>query len=373
MKGLVIWAHSYCRSTIAFFLELGKHLDCEFRLFVRKPGNSDIRTKVGFSNNEFEDACMRFITDDFEECNRLLLEYQSWNHIFGAYQNLPIYQLLINSAIRNGITYGIASEAPCNMSKPPRRYLKNIYLRYVLPVKLHSRIKNASFIINLSGDENRSLINLGWEKSKIIPCGYYSPPVPDSAPKERTESHWRDFTILISGIHQWHRSPIVLMKALNILDKRGLKFKCIVTQKGPELHSIESYIQRHKLNHKVEFVGFVKMEKLIQLYENCSVYIGAGNYEPWGMRLNDVLQCGAPIIVNQGMGGRLLVEKYGCGLTFRHNNPDDLADQIERLIRDKSLYLKLAKRSFDAALKVAPNNVAPSILEQINRYPGWGK
>lgn len=371
MDGLAIWAHSYCRSTLAFFLNLGKQLDCDFKLFVRNPERSDLRTKVGFSNSEFNNQGIEFISDDFDKCNSLLLKHRTWNHIFGAYQNLPIYNYLINSAIKHDITYGIASEAPCNMSAPPKRYLKEIYLRSVLPYKLRRHIRNASFIINLSGANNRDLEKLGWSKDKIISCGYYPPPIPGSCPYLRKEEHWRNFTILLSGIHQWHRSPFVLIKALEILANKGLKFKCIITQDGPELHSMETFVNNHGLNQKVEFLGFVEMDELIRLYENCSVYVGAGNYEPWGMRLNDVLQCGAPLIVNEGMGGCLLVEKYNCGLTFMHNNPEDLANQLSSLIQNKNDYLRIAKNSYQAALEIAPSKMAPLIFKHIVKYPGW--
>lgn len=371
MKGLVIWAHSYCRSTIAFYLSFGHALGSNFKIFVKEPASCNIRTKVGFSNNEFKDDHIEFITENFTECKSLLLKYKSWNHIFGAYQNRQLYQALINTAIKNHIIYGIASEAPCNMSAPPIRYVKNIYLRYYLPIKLRSYIKNASFIINLSGEDDKLLRRIGWKSSQIIPCGYYSPPVPNSQPKLRGEQQWENFTILLSGIHEWHRSPIVLLQALKILNERNLKFKCIITQNGPELGSLKLYSAKFKLNNLIEFIGFVEFNKLIHLYENCSVYIGAGNYEPWGMRLNDVLQCGAPLIVNQGMGGRLLVDKYHCGLTFQQNNPSELANRLEDLITHKDKYITIAQNAFLAAKEIAPEIIAPKIRLLTKNFPNW--
>lgn len=371
MNGLVIWAHSYCRSTLAFFLYLGKSSGKQFKLFVRKPSINDIRTKVGFSNNEFNDEHIEYISSDFDKCNEILLKYKSWNHLFGAYQKMPLFQALINSAINNKIVYGIASEAPCNMSMPPKRYLKDLYLRLLLPIKLRKYVKNASFLVNLSGNDDYCLNYIGWTSKQIIHCGYYSPPIPNSNPVLRGDQHWQNFTILLSGIHEWHRSPNILLNALKILNDRGLNFKCIITQNGPLLDSLKAYATTHNLTHKIDFLGFVEMKKLIQIYENCSVYIGAGNYEPWGMRLNDVLQCGAPLIVNQGMGGKLLVDKYKCGLTFKRNNPVDLANQLEKLIQNKKKYLEISQCAYSAAKEISPQIIASQIYNQIRHYANW--
>ena len=45
MKGLVIWSHSYCRSTLAFYNGLGKSLACNAKIIVLK-GLSEARKKL---------------------------------------------------------------------------------------------------------------------------------------------------------------------------------------------------------------------------------------------------------------------------------------------------------------------------------------
>ena len=76
--------------------------------------------------------------------------------------------------------------------------------------------------------------------------------------------------------------------------------------------------------------------------------------EPWGMRLNDCLQCGAPLIVNRGMGGVKMVDEYNCGLSFNRGDYIGLANAMERLMTDKALYLQIAKNAIYAAEEIRP-------------------
>lgn len=370
MQGLVIWAHSYCRSTLAFFRALGNSFGVSLKLCVWKT-NAQLRTKVGFTEDEFNDMDITFIGDNYKLALSILEKYMHYQHIFGAYQSVPIYQKIILDAHQKGCRIGICSEAPCNMTDGYKRIFKDIYIKYILPQKVKQQIKASDFIINLSGDDATSLEKLGWPKDKIIPCGYYSPRIEGTKAVKRTSSNWNNFTILLTGIHQWHRSPILLIKALVELKKEGLTPKCMITQDGPLLPLMKQIVAEHHLNN-VEFLGFVEMSLLKKLYETCSVYIGSGNYEPWGMRLNDVLQCGAPLIVNKGMGGYVMVDKYKCGLTFNRDDHHGLAEAIKTMMMNEDTYLQVASNAIAAVDKISPEYMGDEIAKKIHKlFNGW--
>lgn len=362
-KGLIVWANSYCRSTLAFYRGLGNASNLPLKIVVMK-GLSEARKKTGFAHNEFSDLDI-VPYDGLEKAGRLLDQTNDRLHIFGTYQNRGCLQL-VEEAIRHHVVFGIASEAPCNMESWPMRPIKSAYQRLVLPAKVRKVVKHASFIINYSGDDTASLTKIGWKAEKVIPCGYYSPRIPNTENVLRNENNWREFRVLLSGIHQWHRSPMLLMEALYELKGKGLTPICNITQEGPLLGKMKEFAEKHQLSN-VHFLGFVELKMLKQLYETCSVYVGAGNHEPWGMRLNDALQCGAPLIVNRGMGGVKLVDDYGCGLSFNSNDHKGLATAIEKLMKDKQLYLTVAQRAFDAVQCIEPERKAADIYSEIDR------
>ena len=369
MKGLVIWAHSYCRSTLGFYRGLGIAFGVPLKICIWKK-ITQLRINVGFTENEFSDMDITFIGNNYALASRIMEEYRHYHHIFGSYQSVSIYQKLILFAKSLDCHVGIASEAPCNMTPGFKRIPKGLYLKFILPYKVKNQIKASDFIINLSGNITIPLEAIGWDKDKIIPCGYYPPRIDNTTAVKRSTENWKNFTILLTGLHQWHRSPLLLIKALAILKNQGLTPKCYITQNGPLLNKMKKMVKKNNLD--VEFLGFVKMPELIKLYENCSVYVGTGNYEPWGMRLNDVLQCGAPLIVNKGMGGYKLVHDFGCGLTFEKNDYKGLAGAIKKMMTDEQLYLSFAEKAVNCVAFISPNAKAAEIATIIKEhYKGW--
>lgn len=174
----------------------------------------------------------------------------------------------------------------------------------------------------------------------------------------------------MTGRHEWHRDPMVLLEALHILSKHGIHCKTIITQDGPLLPQMKRYSQSHGLD--VDFPGFVSYKKLIDLYQKCSCFVATGRAEPWGLRVNDALQCGAPIVISSGMGAVKLVNDYACGLSFPQGNADALADNLALLIEDKERYCKLAQSAFVAAKACHPIAKAAEIVDVIkSRFSGW--
>ena len=90
------------------------------------------------------------------------------------------------------------------------------------------------------------------------------------------------------------------------------------------------------------------------------------------MRLNDALQCGAPLVVSDGMGGVKLVRDYGCGLEFGAGNAVELADQLQRLITNHGLYEQISLKAYAAARRCAPSVKAGELISLVkNKVPNW--
>jgi glycosyltransferase involved in cell wall biosynthesis len=155
----------------------------------------------------------------------------------------------------------------------------------------------------------------------------------------------------------------VLVKALKLLKDRCVNYRAIITQEGELLPELKKLAAKHNL--PIEFPGFLPMDELIRLYENCSVYVGSGKSEPWGMRLNDALNCGAPLIISRGMGGVKMVDDYKCGLYYSNNNAKDLADQLQRLAENKNLFLSVATKAYQAQEKISPECKARELFDVI--------
>lgn len=355
MKGVVIWAQSDCRSTMGLYEAVIKRLNVPFVValwFYRKTETYvDNRMEVGFSNEEFAQIPMIPVGEDYEKGLRILDEHPGYTHIFTVFQNSPAWRRLIVEAKRRGEKVIIACESPCNMEKGFRKLLKEIYLRFVLRWKSRAVIRSAECFINYSGNDDKYARIIGWPKEKIVPFGYFPPPIPGSKCVRRTTN--KPFHILSTGILSKYRGADVLVEALRILKDRGVPYRATITQTGELLELLKEKASRYQL--PIDFVGFVEMPKLIELYETCSVYVGAGRHEPWGMRLNDALQCGAPLVVSRGMGGVKLVDDYSCGMSYENGNAKELAAQLTKLATDLDFYDCRAGLAENAAMHCAPD------------------
>lgn len=372
MKGIVIWAQSNCRSTMALYRELIRELNVHALItlwhYNKCEGDRDIREQVGFSHDEFSDLPIEPVGEDFSKGLSVLKSHSTWHHVFCVWQGSPVYRRLIVEAKRLGCPVAVMCESPCNMASGWRRLVKAIYMRLALPLLARPVVKCADLFINDSGDNIDSALRLGWRKERIIPFGYFSPPILNSTCRQRTSNH--PFEILATGIMAKYRGADVLVEALHILKMRGVDFHATITQKGELWSTLKA--KAKAFNLPIDFPGFVEMPELIKMYETCSVYVGAGRYEPWGMRLNDALHCGAPLVVSRGMGGVQLVDAFNCGLAVAPGDACALADAIERLATEDTLYAEVASNAVHAAEMCLPVRKARELVRSIQEYvPGW--
>lgn len=364
MKGLIIWAHSKCRSTMALYRAVKERAQFPVRIVVARFDESStlaMRHNTGFRADEFDDVEMTSISGDYERGLEILSEYRGYAHLFCAYQTVPAYRKLIVDAGNRGDLVFAAGEAPCNMSSGWRWLAKDIYLRFVLRWKVRKVVKTAKAFFCYSGDASRLSSFAGWPREKIVPFGYFPPPIEGSKCVQRMVG--KPFVILSTGILSKYRGADILVRALKILKDRGVTYHAIITQEGELLPQLKKMAKRYDL--PVEFPGFLSMQELIKLYESCSVYVGAGRSEPWGMRINDALNCGAPLVVSRGVGAVKLIDDYGCGLVCRANDAKDLAYQLEILATDERKYAEIAKNAVHAAVLISPDRQAQMMISAI--------
>jgi len=358
MKGLIIWAQSSCRSTMGLYEEVAKQIGVPVVIalwfYHTKVGQADNRSVIGLNPEEFAHISTIPIGEDFVKGQKLLDNYVGYDHYFAVYQNSTVWRRLIVEAKNRGARVFVGSESPCNMSSGVRYILKEFYLRYVLKFKIHDVVSVVDKFINYSGGDNKYALLAGWPKQKIVPFGYFPPPLEGSHFIARKSN--KPFLILATGELSRYRGADILMQSLVILKKRGIDYRAIITQNGELMDELKS--KANKYNLPVELRGFIPMQELISLYEKCTVYVAAGRHEPWGMRLNDALNCGAPLVVSRGMGGVKMVDDYACGLSFRNCDPSDLAGKLELLAMNKSVYHKCTMGVKDAVEHCSPSEKA---------------
>jgi glycosyltransferase involved in cell wall biosynthesis len=355
LRGIQFWAVSFCRSTLGFYEALAQAFDVPFRVCLARDGIG-ARGEIGFTKSEFDHLDM-IVTEDEAAATRALNERGDWLQLFGTYQTTPHIQSTLARALRQGAVVGIASEAPCNMETPGlRRVTKAAYLNYLLPRRVAAVTAGAQFILNWSGDDAQSLVALGWPREKIIPMGYFPPPLPATIFRTRDFAFHAPFRILCSSALTWHRGPDLLIEALVLLKDWGVHFEASFTGTGPLEMAMRARAMAAAL--PVQFLGRVPMNDLIQLYEGCSVFVAPGRQEPWGIRVNDALNAGAPTVVSRGMGAVKLIDDYAVGSSFAAGDITHLAWQLRRLATDGEHYFAICDALTFAREQLLPRAAA---------------
>ena len=336
MRGIVIWAHSKCRSTFALYRELALLVDVRL---VAREGVPAHRCAQGVREEEFEGLSCEVIGEDWAKAAIILGETRGWIHLVAAYQVSPAFRRVALEAKCRGDVVGVISEEPWNkfddgemsIAGTIKRLLWERYLKTVLRWRVHKVVESADFLINYSGFGVNNARVLGWAKEKIIPFGYYPERI-STRGVGHAESRMRVFAPATKN--RRGRGESIIRKALNGLD---------VSLVMPDM---------------------VSDDEVRRLYAESDVLIAAGWNEPWGVRVNDALNAGVPVIVSNGMGAIKLVQETGAGVVFRRGDVVSLRSAVAEIMEK---YAKYKINAEFAGTKISPKVKAQELLAAIRR------
>lgn len=333
MKGLVIWAHSKCRSTFALYRALRDIADVPVRIVARE-GVRAHRLAQGQCEEEFADTGCSVVGEDRARIAEVMEETRGWTHLVAAYQESAVYRRIILDLRRRGDVVGVISEAPWNAHAGLKAALWEVYLRTVLRWRVSRVVRAADFLVNYSGDGDVRAVTIGWPREKIVPFGYYTPP---RGPADSAEDPGGRIRVLATATK----------------GRRGRGEEVIRAAVGGMSDRVELMMP-----------GFVDEDALARLYASCDVFIAAGEDEPWGIRVNDALNAAKPVLVGDGMGARKLVAETGAGLVFASGSASDLAEKLDALIADLPRYAEKARA---ARSLISPETKARELLSVLRR------
>lgn len=345
VRGIMIWAHSRCRSTADLYREVIRQAGVPVRIVFRE-GELECRKEQGFSESGFEDAGGRVVGEDWEAARQILSETVGWTHVVCAYQVSRTFQRVMQEAKRRGDRVVVYSEAPCEMCVGWKALAKRLYYRFVLPRKMRPVVANADLILNQSGMMGMDrLMRLGWRKEQVVPFGYVSGRLVAGGwwlvNGGRSEVRGEGVRVLHLGSEARYRGVEVAERAVEVLKNR-------------------------KVN--VEFRrtgGMLSLAELVAAIRWADVVVACGLCEPWGIRVNDALLEGTPVIVSDGMGAAFLVEKFGCGCVVPKGDSAVLAAALERCATDPDFYARIKSGALRAAQEWTPERRTKEFLEKM--------
>lgn len=210
---------------------------------------------------------------------------------------------------------------------------------------LKEKCHSASFVRTIAENGRREILEIVGNDSlanklSVIHMGVIVPEN-KSVRKEQNDV----FTFLCPADFIAVKGHRYLLDACRMLSDSDIKFKCLLAGDGPLEDKLRQSVRYLQLNHCVEFLGRLPHEKLMGLYERGaidavvlpSIITEDGEKEGIPVALMEGMSYGIPVIATSTGGIPELIGD-GSGIMIEEKNPEAIAGEIKRLIKEPSHY-----------------------------------
>lgn len=140
-----------------------------------------------------------------------------------------------------------------------------------------------------------------------------------------------------------------------------IKFK--LTGKGPLHDKLQNIVKESGYEDRFEFLGHVDKSKLIELYQNATIFVVPSHYEGLPTTLLEAMSCGLPVVATAVSGALDVIESGKNGILVPIKSPDEMAEAISKILDDEKLMSDLgiaARKTIED--KFTWNSVSDRIL-----------
>jgi glycosyltransferase involved in cell wall biosynthesis len=198
--------------------------------------------------------------------------------------------------------------------------------------------KQATAFLSMSGSyTDEYLLNKGVSKEKIFTNTQIMPrsllPAPDK------KKPFKFPYLLYLGYFRAEKDlPTLIGAWQSVKDTHGVQLILVGT--GPE----ETKLKQLSANSQtIHIIGYMEGQKKAALLSNADALLLPSLYEPWGLVVNESLYYGTPVICSDAVAASSIVNHGENGLIIRAGEQSLLAQNLQRLVGDKSLQKHLKK------------------------------
>ena len=290
-----------------------------------------------------------------------------------------------NDIIRDqiGLFHGLSNELPLNIRRA--KATKSIvtihdliFLRYpqyysfidrhIYSYKFRKACIESDRIIAVSECTKRDIVqfyHIPDEKIDVVYQGcdeQFKHPVTDDKKEEvRKKYNLPSQFILYVGSIESRKNLLLVAKALTYL-KEPIQVVAI-GKRTDYTTQVETYLKEKGLQDRMIFLHGIPFGELPAFYQMATAFVYPSVFEGFGIPLLEALNCGTPAI---GATGSCLEEAGGPdSLYVDPYNPKELAEAIERTLKDEALRKKMIEKGKEYALRF---DKAPLAKDLLNVY-----
>ena len=163
-----------------------------------------------------------------------------------------------------------------------------------------------------------------------------------------------------------YKNQSTVAKAYSRLKKKysNLEIKFIGNY-NHNLKLFNSIINENYFVNKKNFIGKVNHKKVLSYIHDSDIFIFASSAETFGITLLEGMALGMPIVCSSKSSLPEILKDGG--IYFNPNNDYELANQIERFIKDKKFRKKKSKKAFNISLRYNWKNNVEQFCNLVNK------
>lgn len=154
-----------------------------------------------------------------------------------------------------------------------------------------------------------------------------------------------------------------LIEAVHILSQNYPNLYLKIMGDGAERSILEELVDKLNIGDKIEFMGQIPKEKTSPYYQEASVFVLPSLNEGMSNAMLEALASGLPILATDTGGSKELIREGENGFIIKMKDSQDIAEKIEKLIKDLELRRKMGENSRQRALELSWENVAKQYYE----------
>ena len=185
-------------------------------------------------------------------------------------------------------------------------------------------------------------------------------------PEVRGVNKERGRVLFVGRLVYW-KGGDVLIKAASVLKRRGINVKLVFVGDGPARSEWEEMVREYGV--EAVFKGWMHGRELSEEYARAWVLVlpSRSNPKVWteslGLVLVEAMMHGTPVIASRAGGPLDVISEGEDGFFFEVEDYEDLADKLERILRDEDMAKRMGERGRRKAERYLPLSVAREYLK----------
>jgi glycosyltransferase involved in cell wall biosynthesis len=249
----------------------------------------------------------------------------------------------------------------------PKSFSRKFRLLYsiLIPVMLRNS-KKLITVSDFSRDEINSVYHCPKEKIAVV----YNAVSGDFS-KKNTDSK-QNYLLAVSSPN-YHKNFHGMLEAFSTLNSdSGISLKII--GKSATTFAAQDFSKLISDSSKIEFMGRVDDNQLIELYQNALAFVFPSFYEGFGIPPLEAQACGCPVIAAKAASmPEVLADSV---VYFDPNNVNDIATAMKKIISDQALRDELIVKGDNNVTRFSWHGSAEKvnqIIHEIQSVPFGGK